>query len=176
MLHSISCVIGEAHYPFRLVGTDGVLAEQEAKASLGAGSSEHPSNTTAEYGWGARTLMKDNASTDVIVHGGAALASFYQCGELYRLDPRTLEDLGKTTWNGFFPAEGVSAHPKVDEHTGELLFFSYFTEAPYMRYGVVSRSGELTNHVDIPLPGPRLPHDMAFTENWSILNLSLIHI
>ena len=39
-----------------------------------------------------------------------------------------------------------------------------------MRYGVVSRSGELTTHVDIPLPGPRLPHDMAFTENWSILN------
>ena len=114
--------------------------------------------------------MKDNASTDVIVHGGVALASFYQCGELYRLDPRTLQDLGKTTWDGFFPAEGVSAHPKLDEHTGELLFFSYFTEAPYMRYGVVSRSGELTTHVDVPLPGPRLPHDMAFTENWSILN------
>ena len=32
--------------------------------------------------------MKDNASTDVVVHGGVALASFYQCGELYRLDPQ----------------------------------------------------------------------------------------
>ena len=39
-----------------------------------------------------------------------------------------------------------------------------------MHYGVVSREGELTDYVDIPLPGPRLPHDMAFTENWSILN------
>jgi carotenoid cleavage dioxygenase len=81
-----------------------------------------------------------------------------------------LEDLGKTAWDGFFPREGVSAHPKVDEHTGELLFFSYFTEAPYLRYGVVNRAGQLTDHVDVPLPGPRLPHDMAFTENWSILN------
>ncbi len=61
----------------------------------------------------------------MIVHGGVALASFYQCGELYRLDPRTLDDLGTTTWGGRFPAEGVSAHPKVDEHTGELLFFNY---------------------------------------------------
>ena len=24
--------------------------------------------------------------------------------------------------------------------------------------------------VDVPLPGPRLPHDMAFTENYAILN------
>ena len=86
-------------------------------------------------------MMKDNASTDVIVHGGVALASFYQCGELYRLDPRTLDDLGTTSWGGRFPAEGVSAHPKLDEHTGELLFFNYSAEAPYMHYGVVEPRG-----------------------------------
>jgi carotenoid cleavage dioxygenase len=104
------------------------------------------------------------------VHGGYALASFYQCGELYRLDPRTLDDRGKSTWGQRFPEGGVSAHSKVDEHTGELLFFTYGTEAPYLRYGVVDRNGELTTYVDVPLPGPRLPHDMAFTEHWSILN------
>ena len=59
-------------------------------------------------------MMKDNASTDVIVHRGEALASFYQCGELYRLDPHTLETKGTTEWGGFFPQEGVSAHPRVD--------------------------------------------------------------
>ena len=114
--------------------------------------------------------MKDNASTEVVGHGGLALASFYQCGELYALDPRTLADRGQSRWGGWFPTEGVSAHTKVDEHTGELLFFNYSVEYPYMHYGVVSRDGDITNYVDIPLPGPRLPHDMAFTENWSILN------
>ncbi|MGI9615097.1 MAG: carotenoid oxygenase family protein [Acidimicrobiales bacterium] len=170
MLHAISFGNGEASYANRFVRTDAFLAEQEAKQSLWAGITEHPSIALADHGWGARTMMKDNASTDVVVHGGKALASFYQCGELYALDPRTLDDLGKSTWGGRFPAEGVSAHTKVDEHTGELLFFNYGTEAPYMHYGVVSREGELTTYVDIPLPGPRLPHDMAFTENWSILN------
>jgi len=34
---------------------------------------------------------------------------------------------------------------------------------------VVDRDGTLVTYEDIPLPGPRLPHDMAFTENWSIL-------
>ena len=170
MLHSISFENGEARYANRFVRTDAFVAEQEAKRSLWAGITEHPSNALAESGWGARTMLKDNASTDVVVHGGVALASFYQCGELYRLDPRTLADLGKSTWNGKFPADGVSAHQKVDEHTGELLFFNYSAERPFMHYGVVSPHGELTNYIEIPLPGPRLPHDMAFTEHWSILN------
>ena len=39
-----------------------------------------------------------------------------------------------------------------------------------MRYGVVDESNDLAHYVDIPLPGPRLPHDMAFTENYAILN------
>jgi carotenoid cleavage dioxygenase len=170
MLHSISFNNGEVQYSNRFVRTDAFLAEQDSKSSLWAGITEHPSTTIAKNGWGARTMMKDNASTDVVVHGGKALASFYQCGELYQLDPVTLTDRGKASWDGAFPPEGVSAHPKVDEHTGELLFFNYSTQAPFMKYGVVSSEGELTNYQEIPLPGPRLPHDMAFTENWSILN------
>ena len=67
------------------------------------------------------------------MHRGVALTSFYQCGDLYRLDPFTAETLGKETWNGDFPFScGVSAHPKVDAATGELLFFNYSKQAPYM--------------------------------------------
>jgi carotenoid cleavage dioxygenase len=170
MLHAISFESGQARYANRFVRTEGFRAEQKARQSLWAGITEHPRNAIAESGWGARTLLKDSASTDVVVHGGYALASFYQCGELYRLDPITLADRGKSVWNGRFPKEGVSAHPKVDEHTGELLFFNYGTAAPFMHYGVVDRDGVLSHYVDVPLPGPRLPHDMAFTERFTILN------
>jgi len=169
LLHAISFAGGEARYTSRFVQTEGFVAEQDARRSLWAGITEHPSNAIADHGWGARSMMKDNASTDVIVHRGQALASFYQCGELYAVDPRTLEPQGRASWGGTFPAEGASAHPKLDEHTGELLFFNYSVEAPYMHYGVVDRDGRLVTYEDIPLPGPRLPHDMAFTENWSIL-------
>ena len=51
-----------------------------------------------------------------------------------------------------------------------MLFFNYSKQAPYMHYGVVDANNELVHYVDIPLPGPRLPHDMAFTENYAILN------
>ena len=170
MLHSISFEDGEARYANRFVQTDAFKKEQVEKRSLWAGITEHPSIALADQGWGARTMMKDNASTDVIVHGGKALASFYQCGELYQLHPRTLKPMGKANWGGKFPGEGVSAHPKLDEHTGELMFFNYGLEAPYMHYGLVSAAGELVNYIDIPVASPRLPHDMAFTENYAVLN------
>ncbi len=170
LLHSISFEAGQARYASRFVRTDGFIAEQNARQSLWAGIAEHPSTAIAETGSGARTMMKDNGSTDVVVHQGRALASFYQCGELWSLDPVTLEQSGPTQWNGWFPDGGVSAHQKVDEHTGDLLFFNYSATAPFMHYGVVDRDGNLTNWAEIPTDGPRLPHDMAFTENWSILN------
>ncbi len=170
LMHAMSFDNGQARYASRFVKTDGFRAEQQACESLWAGIAENPGLAKAETGSGARTMMKDNGSTDVVVHRGSALASFYQCGKLWAMDPITLEDQGPLAWNGWFPSDGVSAHQKVDAHTGDLLFFNYTTTAPYMHYGVVDRDGTLANWTEIPLAGSRLPHDMAFTENWSILN------
>src|SRR6266850_405154 len=83
---------------------------------------------------------------DGIVHRGTALTSFYQCGDLYRVDPYSGDTLGKADWGGAFPFDwGVSAHPKVDDETGELLFFNYSKEAPYMHYGVVDENNDLVH-------------------------------
>ena len=170
MLHSISFEDGEAMYRNRFVRTDGFLAEREAGRALYAGAAENPANAERTCTLGARPNMKDASSTDIVVHGGVALSSFWLCGDLYRHDPKTLEPLGKTDFGGRFPKQGVSAHPKIDEHTGEMLFFNYGTEAPYMHYGVVDPDGTLAHYTEIELPGPRLPHDMAFTEHYTILN------
>lgn len=171
MLHQIAFGGGQATYRNRFVRTDGFRAEQEAAESLWAGFYDLPENSKREDGWGARGRMKDASSTDVIVHNGVALTSFWQCGDIYQLDPRTLSQRGKAPWLADFPSPtGVSAHPKLDERTGELLVFGYGKEAPYMHYGVVDPAGKLVHSIDVPLPGPRLPHDMAFTENYAILN------
>ncbi|MCU1387569.1 MAG: apocarotenoid5,15-oxygenase [Ilumatobacteraceae bacterium] len=175
MLHAMSFVpgdgnVGRATYRNRFVRTEGLLAENEAGHALWAGLAESPERSLRQDGWGARTRMKDASSTDVVVHAGVAKSSFYQCGDLYLHDPVTLADLGRESWGGRFPAEGVSAHTKVDERTGEMLFFNYSTEAPYMHYGVVDASNSLVHYTPVPLPGPRLPHDMAFTEHYAILN------
>jgi carotenoid cleavage dioxygenase-like enzyme len=166
MLHQISFANGKADYRNRWVRTRGFEAEQEAGQSLWGGLMDGPGVSTRP-GFGAHGGLKDTASTDVVVHGGRAISTFYQCGEAYSLDPETLEQLGVAPWA---PLDGVSAHTKIDEATGELLFFNYSKHAPYMHYGVVDRHGKVTNYTAIPTPGPRLPHDMAFSERFSILN------
>ncbi|WP_312163243.1 carotenoid oxygenase family protein [Phenylobacterium sp.] len=166
MLHVMSFKDGKAAYRNRFVRTKGFQAEEEAGRALWAGLAENPAKSTRP-GWGAHERLKDSSSTDVVVHAGKILSTFYQCGEGYRLDPYTLEQEGIESWT---PIDGISAHPKVDEHTGELLFFNYSKHAPYMHYGVVGPDNRLKHYVPVPLPGPRLPHDMAFTTNYSILN------
>jgi len=164
MLHTIHIENGKANYRNRFVKTKGFLAEQEAGESLWAGLIEHPSHSKRP-GWGAQGSLKDSSSTDVIIHAGNIVSTFYQCGEPYLLDPLTLEEKGIADWG---PDEGISAHPKVDLKTGEMLFFNYSKKAPYMHYGIVGPDNVLKHYVPIPLPGPRLPHDMAFTENYTI--------
>ena len=170
MIHAMHFADGRASYRNRFVRTAGLAAENAAGHALWAGLAETPERSIRTDGWGARTRLKDASSTDIVVHAGVAKSSFYQCGDLYRMDPRTLADLGHETWDGRFPAEGISAHTKVDERTGEMLFFNYSTTAPYMHYGVVDATNTLVHYTPVPLPGPRLPHDMAFTEHFAILN------
>ena len=166
MIHQIAFAGGRADYRNRFVRTRCFQAEQTVGGSLWGGLMD-PAGTSLRPGFGAHGGLKDSSSTDIICHGGKLLSTFYQCGEAYMLDPLTLETLGLAPW---VPLDGISAHSKVDERTGELLFFNYSKHAPYMHYGVVSRAGVLTHYVPVPLPGPRLPHDMTFSENWTILN------
>ncbi|HHG5368171.1 TPA: carotenoid oxygenase family protein [Pseudomonas aeruginosa] len=166
MLHMVSFRDGMASYRNRFIATKGLRAEEEAGKRLWAGLMEDPA-LSSRTGWGAHGAIKDASSTDVVVHAGRALTTYFQCGEGYRLDPLTLEQHGIPPWS---PLDGISAHCKVDERTGEMLFFNYSTHAPYMHYGVVDRHDRLVHYVPVPLPGPRLPHDMAYTEHFAILN------
>ena len=166
MIHAIIFNNGTADYKNRFIETEGFKIEQQVNKSLWAGLME-PSGSSILPGWGAQGGMKDSSSTDVTVHAGKILSTFYQCGECYSLDPISLDQLGKEKW---VPVDGMSSHPKVDPRTGELLFFNYSKTPPYMNYGIVDINNHLKHYTPIPLPGPRLPHDMAFTENYTILN------
>jgi carotenoid cleavage dioxygenase-like enzyme len=166
MIHQMDFRGGRAAYRNRFVRTRCFEAEQEAQGSLWGGLAD-PVELARRPGFGAHGSLKDSSSTDVIVHAGMALSTFYQCGDGYRLDPETLEFRGAVDWT---PIDGISAHPKVDTATGELLFFNYSKHAPYLHLGEVGADNRLIRYTPVPLPGPRLPHDMAFTENYAILN------
>lgn len=166
MIHTIRLQNGKATYRNRFVRTEGFEAEQEEGGPLWVGLMGNPQDSLRP-GMTAHGSVKDSSSTDVVVHAGAILSTFYLCGEGYRLDPNTLATLGPADW---VPPHGIAAHCKVDEASGELLFFNYAIEKPYFQYGVVGSDNQLKHLVPIDLPGPRLPHDMAFSENQAIFN------
>jgi carotenoid cleavage dioxygenase len=162
MLHSAEFRDGTVTYRNKWVRTQGWLEDDAA------GRETH---------WGVRQTLKgrtdmvlaDAANTDVLGHAGYAVATWYLSGEPHRIDPVTLE----TVETGDYvsgPGNGISAHGKVDEETGELMFFDYFDYHPYMTYSVVNADGELVHNVPVELPGDRLPHDMGITKNYSILH------
>jgi carotenoid cleavage dioxygenase-like enzyme len=169
MLHAIHFEDGKAEYRNRFVRTVGFLAEQAAGKSLWPGMLE-PHLATMR-GWGSIGKMKDNAGTDVIAHAGKLLATMSQGSEPWRLDPITLETLGvDATINERILPRGIASHYKVDVYTGELMFFNYGEQYPYLNYGVLDRNGNLSHYVPVELPGPRWPHDLGITKNYTILH------
>lgn len=126
MLHMMRISNGKAEYKNRFVRTRAFEAEAEAGEALWIGCMGKP-DRSKRPGWGAHSYLKDSSSTDVLVHAGKILSTFWQCGEGYRLDPQSLDTLGIEGWT---PIDGISAHPKVDLNTGELMFFNYSTHFP----------------------------------------------
>ncbi len=162
MLHAVTFDRGRASYRNRWVRTAGLVEEQAAGRALWKGIKEpHRSDRPDEP-------MKNTSNTDVKYHAGRLISMWYRSGMPYAVDPVTLDTIGPADFGGALSR--ISAHSRPDEHTGELLWFDYDVKPPYMRYGVIGPDRKARHEVEIPLPGPRLPHDMAVTEHYTILH------
>ncbi len=162
MVHAVQFDHGKVSYRNRWVQTQALQEERAAGHSLWKGLKEPMRQDRPDQ------PLKNTANTDVKYHAGRLVTMWYRSGMPYALDPFTLETLGTADYDGAF--EKISAHSRPDEHTGELMFFDYSLSAPYMQYGVIGPDRKLRSKIEIPLPGPRLPHDMAVTEHYSILH------
>ncbi len=162
MVHAVRFRQGQVEYRNRWVQTTGLSEEQSAGRALWKGLKE---------GWRADRPdepLKNTSNTDVKYHAGRLITMWYRSGMPYALDPQTLETLGTADFDG--AVDRLSAHSRPDPHTGELLYFDYGLKPPYMRYGVVGPDRKIRHQIEVPLPGPRLPHDMAVTEHYTILH------
>jgi carotenoid cleavage dioxygenase len=164
MLHAVHIENGKATYRNKWVQTDAFKLEEKHGECLYQGVMGNMVSNPR----GSNYNLKDSANTAVAFFNNQLLTMWYMCGDIYGCDPITLETNGKETFGGTFTSKSM-AHVKVDEYTNEMMFFDYGLKPPYMWYGVVGNNGQVKHFTEIPLPGPRLPHDMAITENYSIL-------
>jgi len=101
------------------------------------------------------------ANTHVIRHAGTTLA-LVESGFPHALSP----DLDRARVHDFDGtlASPMTAHPKVDPDTGELVFFGVdLYGPPFLRYHVVDAAGQLTTTEDVELPRATMMHDFGVT-------------
>lgn len=156
------CARSKVSYRNRWIETQALQEEKAAGRALWKGLKEPVRTDRPDE------PLKNTSNTDVKYHAGRLISMWYRSGMPYALDPETLETLGTADFDGAIAR--ISAHSRPDEHTGELMFFDYDVKPPYMTYGVIGPDRQLKHKIDIPLPGPSLPHDMAVTENYTILH------
>ena len=109
--------------------------------------------------------MKNNANTHVVRHAGKYLALMEAARPTEMT--RDLATVGEFDFGGKL-AGPMTAHPKLDPVTGEMVFFGYSPTPPYLRYHVADASGALVHSVDIELPAPVMMHDFAMTERYVV--------
>jgi len=162
MLHAVHFEDGCVTYRNRYVRTEGLAADEAAGRALSTGIMERPDFTRPGGPY------KDTGNTDLAFHAGQLLALWWLSGKARVVRLPDLETTGTQTYGGAL-GRSISAHPKVDPRTGDMIFFDYAPLPPYLTYGVVSADGHVTHHTPIDLPGPRLQHDIAITKRFSIL-------
>jgi carotenoid cleavage dioxygenase len=103
------------------------------------------------------------ANTHVVAHAGKIFALVEVC--LPTQVRPDLSTVGRYDFGGRLRSS-MTAHPKMDPVTGEMLFFGYDPFGPpWLRYHVVDVAGELVRSEDIDIRGPSMVHDFAITEN-----------
>jgi carotenoid cleavage oxygenase len=113
------------------------------------------------------------ANTHVVTHAGKVFALVEVC-----LPTEVRPDLttvGRYDFGGKLRS-AMTAHPKIDRVTGEMLFFGYDAFGPpWLRYHVVNAEGALVRSEDIDIQGPSMVHDFAITErNVVFLDLPVV--
>ena len=105
------------------------------------------------------------ANTNIVWHGGKLLA--LEEGHLpFELDAGTLDSIGPWSFENGYQGP-MTAHPKFDPNTGEMLFFGYMAGGPFsddMTFQVIDAQGKLTRSDRFKAPFPSMVHDFITTD------------
>ena len=160
MLHGIELSNGEARYRNRWVRTDHA-AELLGENQIGMQAAEV-------------NALSGRAQTSIVSHAGKTLA-LYEPSLPTEINTNA-ETIGRYDFGGALRSP-MTAHPKIDPVTGEMLFFGLdLFGPPYLRFHVVDSNGNLVLSKEIDIPGPSMMHDFAITERHVVfLDLPIVY-
>lgn len=164
MIHGFHLDAGKVSYRNRWVRTQKWELERAADQSLINALDPRQSDPAAHA-----KATDGVANTNVLWHGGRLLALEEQHAP-FAVDPLTLESRGSWDFDGALVGP-MTAHPKIDPETGEMLFFGYMAKGMFSRdmaYHVVDAAGKLTRSVWFQTPYASMVHDFVVTRNYVI--------
>ncbi|MFI4936503.1 MAG: carotenoid oxygenase family protein [Caulobacterales bacterium] len=162
MIHGFFVEDGKVRYRNRWVRTPRWQAENAAGKRL-YGTFGNPMTTDPSV------LGTDSgvANTNILWHGGHLLA-LEEGHAPFELDPKTLDSRGYVeAYRG-----KVTAHPKIDPETGEMVWFAYMAGAmPFnttVSYGVTDAAGQVVRRDDFEAPFCSMVHDFLVTRRHAL--------
>lgn len=160
MVHGFHIQNGKVSYRNRWSRTQKWSLEREAGKSLF--SAFNPMDCDPSV---AGLQTDGTANTNIVWHGDKLLA-LEEGHAPFELDSRTLDSKGAWDFAGEY-SDRMTAHPKIDPKTGEMLFFGYMVGEPLgngMSYQVVDSGGKLTRSDHFNAPIASMVHDFITTD------------
>lgn len=87
------------------------------------------------------------------------------------IEPLTLRTLGVHDFDGHVTSKTMTAHPKLDPRTGEMIFYGAAAKGettPDIAFYIADRDGKITAQEWFQAPYASMVHDFAVTEKWII--------
>jgi carotenoid cleavage dioxygenase-like enzyme len=159
MVHAFTLDDGRVSYRNRWARTIKWKTEHEAHKALFAAFNPMDSDPSVQG------MQTDGiANTNIVWHAGKLLA-LEEAHAPFEMDPQTLESIGAWTFGGKLVGP-MTAHPKIDPETGEMVFFGYNASgliSADMSFHVVDRDGKLTRSETFRAPYAAMVHDFMVT-------------
>ena len=163
MISAIRFTGGKASTAIRYVGTARHQAEVAAGHAL-FGKYRNPFTDRPE----AAGLDRTVANTTPVWHAGRLLMT-KEDGRPYRVDPATLETLGRYDFGGALKSETFTAHVRIDPGSGAMYAFGYEAAglaSTTIAYLVIDAAGTLVRETWFDAPYCAMMHDFAITEHY----------
>ena len=159
---------GHVDYKGRYVKTERLMAERKARKRL-FGVYRNPFTDDPSV----RNLNRSAANTHMYWHGGKLLV-LKEDSLAYAVNPHTLETEGPWDFHGKWKAATMSAHPKIDPVSGDMIAYGYQAKglltddvAVYQ----INPKGQITREWWFKAPYIGIMHDMALTQKHIVIPL-----
>jgi len=152
---------GSVDYKSRYVKTERLMAERRARERLFGVYRNHFTDDPR-----VANVDRGAANTHIYWHGGKMLM-LKEDALPYAIDPISLETLGRWDFHGKYTATSMSAHPKIDPITGDMIAYGYQAKGDLsddIAVYTINPAGHIVNEVWLKSPYLGIIHDIAITQ------------